>query len=128
MVLAMITATTAVIAAPTPLIARLRRQPGSRSRHQWLTMPDCEREKETKTPTAYSGISLVTSPPKAMSRRDAAPARKTMPREKARRSPLKANCRGMNLSLASMADSHGNPAKLVLAARNSTIAVAAWYA
>ena len=126
LVVVMITATPAVAIAPAPLMARLPRQPGSRTRHQCLTMPDCDSVKETKTPTAYSGMRFVTLPPKTMSSSAAAPASNMIPFEKARRSPLNANWRGMNLSFARMADSRGKSAKLVFAARNSTSAVAAW--
>ena len=56
----MMIATTAVVVAPKPLTIMLRRQPGSRSRSQCLTMPPCDRVNETNTPKAYSGISLVT--------------------------------------------------------------------
>ena len=37
--MAKISVTMPVATAPTPLIAMLRRQPGSRPRHQWRTMP-----------------------------------------------------------------------------------------
>src|SRR3972149_5936661 len=57
--------------APTPWMARLVRQPGSRSRHQCLTMPVWERVKVTNMPSRYKGISRVSSPPKAANRREA---------------------------------------------------------
>ena len=44
-------ATTAVMSAPSPLIARPRRQPGSRRRHQRTSMPAWERVKAMNTPS-----------------------------------------------------------------------------
>jgi hypothetical protein len=54
-------------------------------------MPLCERVKDRKTPTAYRLIRLVVSPWKITRSRLARIARKTIPIEKARRSPRKAN-------------------------------------
>ena len=44
-------ATTAVVSAPSPLIARPARQPGSRRRHQRTSMPACDRVKAMNTPS-----------------------------------------------------------------------------
>ena len=44
--------TSAVDAAPTALIARLRRQPGPRVARQWTTMPACDSVIDVNTPIA----------------------------------------------------------------------------
>ena len=49
-----------------------------------------------------------------------------IPYEKASRSPRSANWRGMCPSPARIASSRGNALKLVLAARNSSVAVKTW--
>ena len=67
LVLAMITAMTAVVAAPRPLMTRPRRQPGSCRRHHRTTMPDCESVNATNTPRV--------EPSKAMKLRISAPVR-----------------------------------------------------
>ena len=51
-VAAMMTATTPVAVAPTPLMAVARFQPGSRLARQCTTMPSCDSVKPTNTPTA----------------------------------------------------------------------------
>ena len=80
-----------VATAPIPLIVMLRRQPASRPRHQWRTMPACESVIDVKTPTAYSGISASTRPPNTASTAIARTASATMPVLKASRSPRNAN-------------------------------------
>ena len=86
-------ATSSVVSAPSPLIAKLRHQPffTLRRRHQWRTIPPCERVNDMKTPTAYRLMRLVVSPWKMTSSRLDSAARQTMPIENARRSPRKAN-------------------------------------
>ena len=42
----------AVAMAPTPLITALRRQPSSRSRSQWRTIPSCDSVTDVNTPIA----------------------------------------------------------------------------
>src|SRR3989337_2670717 len=74
----MTTVTTPVATAPTALIVRLTFHAPSLSLSQRLTMPDCERVNEANTPTAYSGMRRVTSPPKATSQTDAAAATQSM--------------------------------------------------
>ena len=87
LVLAMITAITAVVAAPRPLMTRPRRQPDSCRRHHRTTMPDWESVNATNTPRVYRGIRAVTLAPKTTSSSAASPARATIPVVKARRSP-----------------------------------------
>ena len=79
------------------------------------------------TPTAYSGMSAVVTPPKATIRTLAAMLRMTMPEVNARRSPLKLNWRGMNPSSARIAASRGNALNDVFAARKRMRAVNVWY-
>ncbi len=50
---------------PVALKARLRRQWGSRRRHQCTTIPAWDRVKARNTPTAYSGIRGSVLPPNA---------------------------------------------------------------
>ena len=89
-------------------------------------MPDWEMVKSMNTPTAYSGISAWVEPPPAITTRAATTPSSRMPVENARRSPRKANWRGMNPSSARTAARRGNAANEVLAARNSSSAVNAW--
>ena len=48
------------------MITMLRLQPGSCSFWWWRTMPACDSVNDVNTPTAYSGISALVMPPKAM--------------------------------------------------------------
>ena len=75
------TAITPVSTAPTALIASRYRQPGSRVRSQWRTMPVCEIVKSMNTPTAYSGISAWVEPPPAITTRAAIPPSSMIPVE-----------------------------------------------
>ncbi|GIU98970.1 MAG: hypothetical protein KatS3mg014_0586 [Actinomycetota bacterium] len=86
-VTAMTSATTAVVAAPTALMARPCRHPGSRSTRWCLAIPAWESVNEVKTPTAYSGMSRWTSARKATSRAVAARANPMMPFECTSRCP-----------------------------------------
>src|SRR5205823_10879866 len=61
----------------------------------------CERVNDMKTPTAYKLIRLAVLPLNATSKRPARAARKMIPMENARRSPLKANWCGRKSSRAS---------------------------
>ena len=69
------------------------------------------------TPIAYSGISASTRPRNATTTTIAIAASATIPELNARRSPRKANWRGMNPSRARIEASRGKSAKLVWAAR-----------
>ena len=120
------TKTPAVRTQPVALIARRRRQPGSRVRSQCLIIPAWLIVKSMNTPTAYSGISRCVSPWKAMTSRAATTPRMTIPEVNASRSPRKLNWRGMNPSSARIATSRGNALKLVFAARNRSSAVKVW--
>ena len=74
-----ITRTTSVISAPLALTISRHRQPESRPRNQWTTMPLWLRVKQTNTPTEYSGIRLVVLPWKATYRPAAMAARRMIP-------------------------------------------------
>ena len=64
-VVATISVTIAVATAPTALITTPRCQFGSRSFRWWRTMPVCDSVNDMNTPTAYSGISALVTPPNA---------------------------------------------------------------
>ena len=91
-------------------------------------MPSWDSVKDMKTPTAYSGISAVVMPPKAMISSDEAPARTRTPLENTSRSPRFASWRGRNPSRAMIDESRGKSAYAVLAARVRIAAVAIWRA
>ena len=118
--------TIAVAMAPTPLIARLRRQPGSRVRRQWTTMPSCDSVIDVNTPTAYSGISASTRPPNAATTTIARTASAMIPELNARRSPRYANRDGISPSRARSEASRGKSAKAVFAARTRMPIVDSW--
>ena len=62
------------------------------------------------TPTAYSGIRAVVTPPKAMMRTDDITASTTIPFENTSRSPRFLNWWGRNSSRAMIEDSRGKSA------------------
>src|SRR4051812_9766377 len=90
-----IASTTAVRIVPRALIAIRRHHPGSRLRRQWRTMPPWLNVKHTNTPTEYSGMSSVVTPPKATISTAATADRRTIPQLNASRSPRNENWRGM---------------------------------
>ena len=55
-----IAVTSPVADAATALIRRRWRQPGSRVRHQYRTIPDCDKVNAVKTPITYRWISEST--------------------------------------------------------------------
>ena len=57
-------------------------------------MPVCDSVNDMNTPTAYSGISAVVTPPSTTISAIAAPANTTMPFENTSRSPRFDSCRG----------------------------------
>ena len=63
-----ITVATAVMIAPSPLIAARRCQPVERWRHQWTTSPVWAQVKPVNTPMANSGMSRIVSPSTAISK------------------------------------------------------------
>ena len=71
-------------------------------------MPPWLSVKHTNTPTEYSGISSVVTPPKATIRAAATADSRMIPQLNASRSPRKANWRGKYPSSASSAASRGN--------------------
>src|SRR6266704_1109589 len=79
--IAMITATTAVETAPNPLMSSPGLQLGYHSRKWRFAIPDCDSVNEVKTPSAYSGIMLVTLARNTTITRLAAAASATMPFE-----------------------------------------------
>ncbi len=83
-----------VTSAPNPLMAALVFQRDPRIRRQCTTIPACDKVKDTKTPTMYSGMSEWVSPPYTMSRTAAKMLNPMMPLEKASRSPWFISCRG----------------------------------
>src|SRR5438309_5620933 len=115
-----------VAVAPTALIAMPDLQPRSLRRRWWRTIPAWDRVKAVNSPTAKSGTSAATAPPKAQSRRAAAAARAMMPWEKTSRSPRWASWRGMKPSRATIEERRGKSAKEVLADRHRMAAVEAW--
>ncbi len=115
--MAMTTTTIAVTTPPTPLIRALRRQPDPRSLNQCLTMPDCDRVNEVKTPIAYRPISRSVDPLNATQSAIDTSDRATIPELNASLSPRSANWRGKKPSRARIDESRGKSAKLVFAAR-----------
>ena len=118
--------TTAVRHAPIALTATLKRQPGSRSRSQWRTMPNCDSVNEMNTPIAYSGSIACSRALKTITSSAANTPSATIPFENTSRSPRLANWRGRYRSRESRLASGGNPLKLVLAASSRITAVATW--
>ncbi len=76
------------------MITMLRLYPFSCSFWWCRTMPACDNVNERNTPTAYSGISALVLPPKAMMSAPAAVASTSTPFENTSRSPRFANCLG----------------------------------
>ena len=85
---------TAVASAPTPLSAALRAQPRPRSRHQWSTMPVCDKVKARNAPTANSGMRAWVSPAKRTISAPASSDSSRMPLENTSRSPSTRSWRG----------------------------------
>ncbi len=100
---------TPVAAAPSPLSAARGAQPGPRSRHQWTTMPACDRVKARNAPTANRGIRAWVSPPKTTTSSAARPASSRIPLEKTSRSPTARNWRGRKPSRAISETTRGKP-------------------
>src|ERR1041384_3344465 len=102
--------TTNVTTAPTALIANDFLQRGVFSEYQRRTIPSCDNVNDRNTPTAYSGIRRLVSPPKAMTSTPEKTARMMMPLENTSLSPRFANCRGRKRSRASNDERRGKSA------------------
>ena len=112
------------INAPKRLIKELKIQCLPRCLNQCTIIPDCDRVKGTKTPTAYNGIKELVEPLKIKIKAIAPIAKAIIPLEYPNRSPLSMNCRGTNLSLARLYAKIGKAENPVLAATARIIAVA----
>ena len=118
------TAITAVVTAPTPLIDHLPPAP----LRGGVPAADHARLAEMKamnTPTVYSGINAATLPPEATIKTSASPVSEMIPVVNARRSPRNWNMRGRKPSRAKL-ERRGKSAKDVFAASASKSAVAIW--
>src|SRR5437764_1964718 len=116
---------TPVAVAPTALTASLCRQPGSRLRSQYRTIPDCDSVKAVNTPITYRWISESTLALYAQRSATATPVSTMIPFEKTSRSPRLVNWRAKKRSRASSAARRGNPWYEVFAASTSTASVSA---
>jgi len=103
--------------APAPLIARLYRHPGSRSRRWCAVIPACEKVNALKAPTANRGIRRSMLAPSKIVISEARQARARIPADRARRHPLRVNIAGRKPSLAAKLDRRGKSEKEVSAAK-----------